>query len=248
MNKYEVPLTNSEWATHYNIKQLNSVINTIKSGNVQPWANELLNIIPERSKCLEIGCGSGVSSLWLAKNGRSVVALDYTRESIELVEGASQKLDVKIDTCYCDATTVLPFEYGEFDYIYQCGLLEHFDTNQQIELLGKWGKYGKNMISMIPNSVSLPYMIGKKMMEEQGIWEYGLEIPKSSLYKEFNMAGFSDIKEYSIGSEWSTKFLPDGHILKRAFLELLNDNYDLDKYMQGYLLVTMGKGLFKNTY
>ena len=243
MDKFQEPLTSSEWAEHYNIKQINSVVSIIKSGDVQPWAKELLNIIPEGSRCLEIGCGSGISSLWLAKNNRSVVALDYTSESIALVKNSATKLDIKIDVCCHDATTALPFEYGEFDYIYQCGLLEHFDTKKQIELLSNWGKYGRNMISMIPNSVSLPYMIGKNMMENSGTWEYGLEIPKNSMAQEFCAAGFSEIKEYSIGSEWSTKFLPENHILKRAFLELLSDGYDLDKLGQGYLLVTTGRGL-----
>ncbi|MDD6401195.1 MAG: class I SAM-dependent methyltransferase [Lachnospiraceae bacterium] len=149
----------------------------------------------EKSRCLEIGCGSGVSSLWLAKNGRNVVALDYTRESINLVKKAAEKLDIKIDICCHDATMELPFKNGEFDYIFQCGLLEHFDTKIQIKLLRNWGRYGKNMISMIPNSVSLPYMIGKAIMERSGTWEYGLETPQNSLNQEFWKAGFTEIKE-----------------------------------------------------
>ena len=34
------------------------------------------------------------------------------------------------------------------------------------------------------------------MMENSGTWEYGLEIPKSSLHKEFKAAGFDEINEY----------------------------------------------------
>lgn len=241
MEKYSVPLNNSEWGKHYNIKKLNNVLSMIENETVQPWAEELCNIIPEGSSCLEIGCGSGVSSLWLAKKGRKAVALDFSKESVELVRCAAKELGIEIDIYLCDATQNLPFKAGEFDYIFQSGLLEHFDTENQIKLLKNWGKFCKYMISMIPNASSIAYQVGKHLMEEEGTWKYGLEIPKTTLNGEFTAAGFCDIREYSIGTEWSTHFLPENHMLKKCILDLLENGYELDKYMQGYLLVTLGK-------
>lgn len=243
MGQYKEALTNEEWGKHYNISSLNNVVNMINEDFVQPWAEELLRIIPEGAKCLEVGCGTGISTLWLAKNGRKTFALDYTQESVELVNAAAARLNLNVTVFQCDATRDIPFQIGEFDYIFQSGLLEHFETAEQIDLLKNWGKYGRNMISMIPNASSIPYQVGKRMMEDNGTWEYGLEIPKVTLRHEFESAGYEVVKEYSIGSEWATKFLPEDHELRKCFLDLLKRGFQLDEYMQGYLLVTIGKGL-----
>ena len=240
-NQYTKPLSNKDWAKQANIEQLNFVVNSIRNKNVQVWAEELCTIVPQGAKCLEIGCGTGISSLWLANNGRDVTALDYTKESIELVKTAGKKLGIEIDTIQYDATEMLPFEENEFDYIFQCGLLEHFEMLKQIELLKLWARCGKNMVSIIPNASSLAYRIGKNIMENNNTWKWGLEIPKYSMRYEFEQAGFFNIKEYSIGSKWALRFLPDDHYLKSTISKLIQEGFDLDEMMQGYLLVTIGE-------
>lgn len=240
MHDYSNPLNNKQWSEHYNIKELDFVVDSVQNNHVQIWAEELVKIIDEKNTCLEIGCGSGISSLWLAKNNRNVTALDYTQSSIELVKTAAEKLSLDVEVICADATKDLPFRKKKFDYIFQSGLLEHFTTLQQIDLLTKWKNMGERMISMIPNKASIPYRIGKQIMEEKGTWGYGLEIPKHSLVHEFESAGIKVLDEYTIGTEWALKFLPKDHYIKIFFSKLMNDGYNLDEMMQGYLLVTIG--------
>lgn len=242
MSDYSKPLDNKGWSNHYNMEIKKRVVDEIKYGNVSIWSAELIHICENSSKCLEIGCGSGVSSLWLAKNGRNVTALDYTQSSVELVKAAADELGLKnIDIVLSDATKDLPFEDHYFDYIFQAGLLEHFDQEEQVRLLLSWKRYGKYIISMIPNAASLPYRVGKQIQEINGIWKYGLEIPKHSFTEEFLKAGIEIVKEYTIGTEWALKFLPKKHYIREFFEKLKKDGYNLDEYMQGYLLVTIGK-------
>ena len=159
-----------------------------------------------------------------------------------LVNAAKEELELSnINVIQADATKDLPFKEKEFDYIFQAGLLEHFDTNEQIRLLANWKKYGRYMVSMIPNAASIPYRIGKQILEDNNEWEYGLEIPKHSLGEEFSRAGLSVIKEYTIGTEWALSFLPKKHYVRKFFEKMKKDGYSLDKYMQGYLLVTIGE-------
>ena len=201
-----------------------------------------MKICSNGASCLEIGCGTGISSLWLAKNGRDVTALDYTESSVELVKAAAEKLNLgNVDVIHCDATKELPFEEKQFDYIFQAGLLEHFETDEQVKLLRNWVKYGKYMISMIPNAASIPYRVGKQIMEDDGTWEYGLEIPKHSFKEEFTRAGIAVEKEYTIGTEWAQRFLRKRHYIKKFFAKLEKDGFNLEDFMQGYLLVTVGK-------
>lgn len=239
--RYAEPLNNEEWSNHYNINGLKDVIFSIREQKVQIWAEELINIISEGEKCLEIGCGTGISTLWLAQHGRLATALDYTESSIALVNAAAKELDLTINTVIADATKELPFREDEFDVIFQCGLLEHFSNEEQVELLKIWKKYCKRMVSMIPNASSIPYRVGKQIMEDSGTWEYGLEIPKHSLIKEFAMAGINVEREYTIGTEWALKFLPSRHYIRKTFIKLKKQGVNLDSLMQGYLLVTIGE-------
>lgn len=243
MGHYSQPLDEEGWSAHYNIESLNSVVDSILLGNVSVWSEELVKICKgQGATCLEVGCGTGISSLWLAKNGKKVTALDYTNSSVELVKTAAQKLKLdNIDVVQCDATKDLPFAEKQFDYVFQAGLLEHFEMENQIRLLRNWAKYGKYMISMIPNASSIPYRVGKQIMENNGTWQYGLEIPKHSFREEFLRAGILVEREYSIGVEWAQRFLPEKHYIKMFFAKLEKDGYDLNNYMQGYLLVTIGK-------
>ncbi len=241
MSDYSKPLNNEEWSMHYNISNFVHVKKAVASGNVQVWAKELCNIIKDGESCLEIGCGSGISSLWLAKNGRKATALDYTDSSIALVNAVGKDLDINIKTVKADATQKLPFKEKEFDVIFQSGLLEHFTSDQQIELLRNWKLYCKKMVSMIPNASSIPYRVGKKILEDSNKWEYGLEIPRHSLSKEFSEAGIVIEKEYTIGTEWALSFLPQKHYIRKFFKKMAKDGINLDDLMQGYLLVTIGK-------
>lgn len=242
MNDYSKALDNEEWSAHYNMAILNNVVNSIENSSVSVWSEELTKICPRGGTVLEIGCGTGISSLWLAKNGRNVTALDYTESSVDLVKTAAQILNLdKMEVVRCDATKDLPFEEKQFDYIFQAGLLEHFKTEEQIRLLKKWSRYGKYMISMIPNAASIPYRVGKTILEKNNQWEYGLEIPKHTFQYEFACAGIIVEKEYTIGAKWAQSFLPKHHYIKRFFARLEKEGYNLEDYMQGYLLVTIGR-------
>lgn len=119
--------------------------------------------------------------------------------------------------------------------------MEHFETEEQIHLLSEWKKYSKYMIFMIPNAASILYRVGKQIMETNGTWQYGLEIPKHSFAELFAKAGISVEREYTIGTKWAYGFLPKKHYIREFFDRLEKDGYRLDDFMQGYLLVTIGR-------
>lgn len=233
-------LTKQEWSKHCQIDLAEKINVSISNDNVPCWSKEMLNLTSEGEKCCEMGCGTGQTSAYLAKYNRIMTSIDYSEDSIILVNKLSKYINRKIDTKILDVTKELPFRKNEFDTIFQCGLLEHFKKNEQINMLKNWSQYSKKMISMVPNAASLPYRIGKKIMEDNNTWEYGLEIPQFSLREEFMEAGYYNIKEYTIGTEHALNFLPQNHYLRNTVMRLLSDNFSLDNIGQGYLLVTIG--------
>lgn len=237
---YRKRLNSEEWGIIYNEAMLDSVVNNVVRNDVSIQSLEMLKLTKEKEKVLEIGCGSGETSLFLAKNSRNAFAIDYAIPSISLVNKASKKTGYKVNTYCLDALNELPFKECEFDVVFQAGLLEHFKRKQRIEMLSKWRRICKRMVSLIPNAHSLAYRVGKNIAEKNGTWQYGLEMPQSTLYSEFQKAGFTEIEEYTIGNYHALNFLPEKHYLRVALKQWFDENEELDCLGQGYLLVTVG--------
>lgn len=123
------------------------------------WSNPIIikalkninfnNLTKERNiKVLDIGAGDGKDSLFLAKKGFHVLAIDSSAYFIHKINQLAKIHNTKINTVIADATTY-PFE--NYDIII-CNNVLHFLKNEQIkELINKMKKHtkpcGLNIIS-----------------------------------------------------------------------------------------------------
>lgn len=234
-------LSEKQWGELYNEEMLNEIIKRIKDNHLSLQSRELIKLTQTKDKVLEIGCGSGESSVILAKNDRIVSAIDYSADSISLVNKLAEKMECNVETYCIDAIKELPFEDREFDVVFQAGLLEHFNQEQRIQLLNRWKRVCKKMVSLIPNEHSVAYRTGKAIAEKNRTWKWGLELPQYSLVQEFQEAGLSEVEEYTIGEKEALDFLPENHYLRVALEKWLKEGYGVNDCGQGYLLVTIGK-------
>ena len=155
-------LTKEEWSKYCQIGLLERIKKDIDRDMVTCWSKELLRLTSIGEHCCEIGCGTGQTSAYLAKYGRIITAIDYSEDSLILLNELAKCIGCKINTKCIDVTEEMPFRKNEFDTIFHCGLLEHFEKQERISMLKNWRNYTKRMISMVPNAASLPYRIGKK--------------------------------------------------------------------------------------
>lgn len=236
-------LTNKEWGEIYNLDTAVRTAKDLMEHRLSAQTQEMLKLTEAGCKTLEIGCGSGMTSVYLQMNNRFATALDFSEEALACTREVARCCGVEINTVFADATKELPFKDNAFDVIFQAGLLEHFYKEQRIKLLKQWGRVGKTMISMIPNAASIAYRTGKNIMEKNGTWVYGLELPQYSLQGEFYEAGFKVIDEYTIGAERALNLLPLGHWLRDALDRWIKENDCEDCCGQGYLLVTVGENM-----
>ena len=229
-----------EWGKIYNEHLLKKIVGDVQRAVYSSWSQEMLEITAAGDKVLEIGSGSGATTLALAAAGRVCTAIDYSAASVNLLKKAAEMLDLSVQAYICDARKLLPFTDNEFDFVFQAGLLEHFSREERVELLKLWKPVGKTMVSMIPNANSVPYRIGKSLQEKSGDWQYGQELPQASMLNEFIEAGYQEVSEYTIGLEDALSFLPREHYMRVAFEKWFSENNN-DLFGQGYLLVTLGK-------
>jgi SAM-dependent methyltransferase len=81
--------------------------------------------IPAGARVLEIGCGTGQMSLYLASAGRMVIGADVTRASLALGAAAARRFGVT-GVQFVETDLLRPgLRKGAFDVVYTSGVLHH---------------------------------------------------------------------------------------------------------------------------
>ena len=97
------------------------------SDNVERPAIELLIGSVKGQRVLELGCGSGPYSVWLAERGAKVVGLDLSLTMISLAQERAKKQNLEADFRVADIRDPLPFKDADFDLIFSATALHYVD-------------------------------------------------------------------------------------------------------------------------
>ncbi|MFV9511327.1 class I SAM-dependent methyltransferase [Tepidibacillus sp. LV47] len=85
----------------------------------------------ENEKVLDLGAGTGTYSLWLARRGLKVTALDQSKEMLNIAQEKAEKEGLKIDWHLGDAHQ-LPFENETFDLVVSVTAIEFMDDPNKV--------------------------------------------------------------------------------------------------------------------
>lgn len=99
----------------------------------------------QNCKLLDLCCGDGMHSFTGYKNGASVIALDYSENSILLAKKRAFYNNSKIDFRCCDVES-LPFENDSFDIVTCAGSFSYIDHNVLINEVKRVLKPGGKFI------------------------------------------------------------------------------------------------------
>ena len=88
-----------------------------------------------RGRVIDIGCGTGDLSLWLAEQGRTVTGVDFLEKPLEMARQKAADRGLAVNFLQMDAVTVgeLP---ERFDAATDCGLFHTFDTAGRAAYVG----------------------------------------------------------------------------------------------------------------
>lgn len=85
----------------------------------------LAAIIPTNALVLELGCGTGKNTAWLARNAQHITAVDFSEE---MLNRAKEKYAASnLDFLQADITRQWPFDDGSFDLVTCNLILEHIE-------------------------------------------------------------------------------------------------------------------------
>lgn len=194
---------------------------------------------------LEAGCGWAGVSAELATAGRRIALADFSRPILDRARALfeASRLPAPETTC-CDLTEPLPWTARTFDVVWSSGVLEHWTDEELVPIVLEMARVSRrSVISLVPFAGCVLYRLGKHLAEEAGRWPYGRELPRQTLQPVFERAGLTNIREYTVWSEWAPRMLRlTQPRLQRAvarWWESLPPD-DPVKRGQGYLLLTVG--------
>jgi len=95
--------------------------------NVERPAMERLIGDVAGARVLDLGCGSGPNSVWLAERGARVVGLDLSQTMISLAQERTRERNVEADFRVADIRDPLPFGAAEFDLVLTATALHYVE-------------------------------------------------------------------------------------------------------------------------
>lgn len=95
-----------------------------ESGEVSPSIRRLVNERLIHGRVLDVGCGLGTHSLWMAGQGLDVTGIDIAPTAIEQARRRALEQQIKVDFRVADALH-LPFPDATFDAIIDRGTYHH---------------------------------------------------------------------------------------------------------------------------
>jgi hypothetical protein len=219
----------------------------ISAGHLDRLVRPLLRETEPGWRVLETGSGWASLSATLAFNRRQATAMDWSSEIVARGLALFESCSVDGDGVCADLFAPLPFADKSYDCVWSSGVLEHFDRNNQIRILAESARVARRkVISLIPNSLSLAYRLGKWQMERRGSWEFGYEKPERTQRPIFEAAGLVNIRETSADAAragWFLKAFGEANWFQRAWRRLGYIAPDMMEGVarQGYMLVTAGE-------
>jgi|CZCB01.1.fsa_nt_gi SAM-dependent methyltransferase len=121
-----------------------------------------------RGRALNLHCGMGSDSLYLAQEGFVVAAASFTPGEVEGVKRLAEEAKAKVSTFTVEPTN-LPFHEGEFDFIADTGCILKVDEGERgilLRELYRTLRRGGRMFTMLPNYKDSPDGVTRASIEE----------------------------------------------------------------------------------
>lgn len=171
-----------------------------------------LNLAPKRT-VLELGCGCGANSLYLARQGCKVTAVDFADQRIGFARQESKNKNIEY---LCKDVLELDLE-RQFDIITAIGLMHHIDPARFqgfVETILRHAHSRTLVYLTLPISYFLAFGRHFKVVE-QGILDS--QIPLSLVISALDAAGFTPMEVNSFGTvspyeHWEIMFITKHHM------------------------------------
>jgi SAM-dependent methyltransferase len=152
----------------------------------------------EKVRFLEAGSGDGDVSIFMAEQGSDAVGLDISDVFLEISNRKIAGRDLENIRFIKGDVRQMPFREQEFDLIYSCGVIEHFEeTFESLAEHCRVLKDGGHILIGVPCKQGLHYPL-KSLMQKIGIYDIGYEksYAKAVFQRELERKGLTIQERY----------------------------------------------------
>jgi ubiquinone/menaquinone biosynthesis C-methylase UbiE len=89
----------------------------------------------KKGKALDLCCGAGTNTVYLAKKGFEVTAIDISQKAIEYAKEKAEHANVKINFMMRSFVD-LPFQDEEFNFVFDMGCFHHVKIEDRASFIG----------------------------------------------------------------------------------------------------------------
>lgn len=126
--------------------------------------------LPNGSKVLEAGCGTGQTLAWLSER-HDTNGLDISRAALNLARSNCKNPVL-------GSIFHMPFKNNTFDLVYNSGVIEHFMDPKNVAAIQEMARVTKSsgrVIIIVPNTLCIWYKVGKYVAVMMRNFEFGYE-------------------------------------------------------------------------
>lgn len=189
------------------------------------WAN--LDVLvshigdPAGKRIIEVGCGSGYTSLALARKGARIALLDLSPQALKVAADGFAKAGLPAPELYNQDALKNTLPSDTFDATWNGGVIEHFyDPGKELlikEML-RITRPGGKVIVLVPNRACWEFQIVQAWLKLRGTWTYGFEDDMSQwrLKRMCERLGIRNCTTYAFNPVLGWRWIPKvGHRLTR---------------------------------
>lgn len=141
---------------------------------------ELLRQIgdPRGKLIIEIGAGSGFTSMALAEQGASVAILDISKVSLQQALAQFEAFEMAVPEHYVADALDNGLPDDTYDCVWNGGVIEHFFDDGKKRLISEMyriTKPGGKVVIMVPNAWCWQFQIMQAWQKLRGTWAFGME-------------------------------------------------------------------------
>lgn len=141
---------------------------------------------------VDVGCGSGFSSVLLSRKASSVVAVDVGAHMVRIAGHLAKLNEAPVAGVIADASKPLPFPDAYFDGLISIEMIEHIvDWRASVREMVRVVRPGGRLVISTPGRYGLAQMI-KTILVKAGLWKLGTYewfIPRRQMIRELEGLG-----------------------------------------------------------
>lgn len=202
-------------------------------------ADAMLGFLPQGGNVLEAGCGSGMHSLALARQGGCRVSLmDFSSEAIEFARKVFAAANAQASYEIGDVFAVRG--NADQDLVFNSGVLEHYEFDRQVAFLkGMACRSRRYVFVLVPNRECYWYWIWRVQSAAAGQWPFGYEKPARDYRAAIEAAGLHYLGKAYFGAGAVKRFLAAVEGLSpelRQLIEKVHDRQVVSAGQRSYLV------------